>query len=117
MYKLKQKQYIPKNLAKRIYDYIVCGNDRIYLMNTLFSVFETDLRKSGVDNKYFLQGILHELYGDELIFTRDYVSTDEGETSIYASVVAFIEESRYRRLKRYHIDLIEASIAVVAQSE
>lgn len=95
MYKLKQKQYIPKSLAKRIYEYIVYGDDRIYLMNTLFSVFETDLRKSGVDNKYFLQGILHELYGDELIFTRDYVSTDEGETSIYASVVAFIEESRY----------------------
>lgn len=95
MYRLKQKQYIPKSLAKRIYDYIVYGDDSIYLMNTLFSVFEKDLRNAGVDNKYYLQGILHELYSDELIFTRDYVSTDEGETSIYASVVAFIEESRY----------------------
>lgn len=94
-YKLKQKDYIPKDLAKRIYNYIVNGDDSIYLMNTLFSVFETELRKYGVDNKYFLQGILHELYGDKLIFTRDYVSTDEGETSIYASVVAFIKQSRY----------------------
>ena len=95
MYKLKQKQYIPKSLAKRIYDYIVYGDESIYLMNTLFSVFEDELRKSGVDNKYFLQGILHELYGDELVFTRDYVSTDDGETSIYASVVSFIQNSAY----------------------
>ena len=94
-YKLKQKEFIPKELAKRIYNYIVNGDDSIYLMNTLFSVFEAELRKYGVDNKYFLQGILHELYGDKLVFTRDYVSTDEGETSIYASVVAFIEQSRY----------------------
>lgn len=95
MYKIKQKQYIPKNLTKRIYDYIANSDDSIFLMNTLFSVFETDLREFGVDNKYYLQGILHELYGDELIFTRDYVSKDGGETSIYANVVAFIEEALY----------------------
>lgn len=95
MYKLRQKSYIPQQLAERIYDYIVTSNESIFLMNTLFSVFEEDLRQAGVDNKYYLQGILRELYGDDLVFTRDYVSKDGGETSIYSSVVEYIKQSRY----------------------
>ncbi len=95
MYRLKQEQYIPDCLARQIYNYIVNSNDDIFLMNTLFSVFESDLRKAGVDNKYYLQGILRELYGDVLVFTRDYVSKDGGETSIYSSVVGYIQQSDY----------------------
>ncbi len=95
MYKLKQKNYIPKKLAQRIYNYIDESEHSIFLTNTLFAVFEKDLRKAGVDNKYYLQGILHELYGDELFFSRDYVSKFGGETSIYASVVDFIKDSKY----------------------
>ena len=95
IYRLKQKQYIPQALADKIYNYIVTSDNEIFLMNTLYSVFETNLREEGVDNKYFLQGILHELYGDKLVFTRDYVSKNGGETSIYSSVVNFIQQSRY----------------------
>lgn len=95
VYRLKQKKYISDKLSTRIYDYIINSENSIFLMNTLFSVFEDDLRTEGVDNKYYLQGILHELYGDKLVFTRDYVSKDGGETSIYSSVVAFIQQSRY----------------------
>ena len=95
VYKLKQKTYMPKSLSQRIYDYIVESENSIFLMNTLFSVFENDLRKHGIDNKYYLQGILHELYGDKLVFSRDYVSKDGGATSIYSSVVEFIKKSKY----------------------
>lgn len=95
MYRLKQKQYIPKELAQRIYNYITESEYSIFLTNTLFAVFEEDLLKAGVDNKYYLQGILHELYGDKLVFRRDYVSKDGGETSIYSSVMDLVQASRY----------------------
>lgn len=95
LYKVKQKSYIPQHLAQRIYDYIVDNENSIFLTNTLFSVFEKELRKAGVDNKYYLQGILHEIYGDRLVFSRDYVSKDGAETSIYSSVIDFIKTSKY----------------------
>jgi len=94
MYKLKQKEYIPKALSQKIYKYIQDSDDSIFLMNTLFSVFEEDLRRAGVDNKYYLQGILHEIFGDKLFFSRDYVSKDGESTSIYSLVVDFIRGSK-----------------------
>jgi hypothetical protein len=92
---LKQKQYIPKELAQRICDYIEDSDMVIFMTNILFAVFEDELRKHGVDNKYYLQGILHELYGDRFVFTRDYVSKDSSITSIYPIIVNFIWGSKY----------------------
>ena len=94
-YRLKQKQYIPKELAQQICDYIEDSDMDIFMTNILFAVFEEDLRKHGVDNKYYLQGILHELYGDRFFFTRDYISKDPSITSIYPSIVNFIWCSNY----------------------
>lgn len=94
-YRLKQKQYIPKELAQRICDYIENSDMVIFMTNILFAVFEDELRKHGVDNKYYLQGILHELYEDRFAFTRDYVSKDSSITSIYPIIVNFIWGSKY----------------------
>lgn len=94
-YRLKQKQYIPKDLAQRICDYIEDSDMDIFMTNILFAVFEEELRKHGVDNKYYLQGILHELYGERFTFTRDYISKDPSITSIYPSIVNFIRSSDY----------------------
>ena len=94
-YRIKQDQYIPKKLAQQIYDYIEDSDMDIFMTNTLFAVFEKELRKHGVDNKYYLQGILHELYGDRFTFTRDYISKDPSITSIYPSIVNFIWCSNY----------------------
>lgn len=95
-YKLKQKEYIPKDLANKIHSYIINSNSSIFLMNTLYEVFEDELQEVGVDNKYYLQGILHELYGDEFVFTRDYLSKDGEDTSLYASIVDFIKNSSFQ---------------------
>lgn len=95
-YKLKQKEYISKGLANRIHSYIEESQSSIFLMNTLYEVFKEDLEKEGVDNKYYLQGILHELYGDEFVFTRDYLSKDGEDTSLYPTIVDFIKEAAFR---------------------
>lgn len=95
-YKLKQKEYISQDLANKIHSYIINSNSSIFLMNTLYEVFENELQEAGVDNKYYLQGILHELYGDEFVFTRDYLSKDGEDTSLYSSIVDFIRTSSFQ---------------------
>ncbi|GAB6956274.1 hypothetical protein JCM13369A_28210 [Mediterraneibacter glycyrrhizinilyticus JCM 13369] len=94
-YKLKQDNYISKELAKRIYTYMKNSENVIFMTNTLFSLFEEDLLKEGIDNKYYLQGILRELYENEFTFRRDYVSKDAEITSIYSSILEFIKKSEY----------------------
>ena len=94
-YRVKQKEYIPKSLAKNIYDYINNSESQIFLTNTLFSLFEDELLAAGVDNKYYLQGILRELYEDKFFFSRDYISKDKNITSINSSLIAFIKQYDY----------------------
>lgn len=95
VYRLKKKDYMPRKLADKICDYIEQSENTIFLTNTLFSVFEEELLAVGVDNKYFLQGILHELFADKFVFRRDYISKDVDVTSVYSAVVDFIKKSNF----------------------
>lgn len=95
MYRPKQTQYISKELANNIQTYIDQSGSDIFLISTLFSVFENDLAEFGVDNRYYLQGILKELFSTKYFFRRDYLSKDDSVTSIYSSVVGFIRQSQY----------------------
>ena len=54
VYRLK-KDYLPCQLANKIYEYIENSESTIFLTNTLFSIFEEELLAAGIDNKYFLQ--------------------------------------------------------------
>ena len=92
IYKGKSKTYISQTLAKKIYDYIEESESPVFLTNTIFSVFEQELLLENIDNKYYLQGILHELFGDKWTFRRDYVAKDDTVTSIYSSVVSYIKK-------------------------
>ena len=94
-YRLKKKQYMPKALVERIRSYIDNSNYSIFMTNIIFDAFEADLLAAGVDNKYYLQGILHELFEDQYTFTRDYISKDPGITSVYSSIVNFIKKSHH----------------------
>lgn len=95
VYRLKKKDYIPRKLADKICKYIENSENTIFLTNTLFSVFEEELLSVGIDNKYFLQGVLHELFADKFVFRRDYISKDVDVTSVYSAVVDFIKKSNF----------------------
>lgn len=95
IYRQKKKDYLPQQLADKICDYIENSENTIFMTNTLFSVFEEELLAAGIDNKYFLQGVLHELFAEKFVFRRDYVSKDPEVTSVYSSVVEFIRKSNY----------------------
>jgi hypothetical protein len=67
-YKIKQDKYITNELNLEIYNYIMNSDKEIFLTNTLFYIFEDRLISEGVDNKYYLQGILRASYGNTLFF-------------------------------------------------
>ena len=94
-YRPKKKSYISKELAEKIHRYIVDSPSIIFMTNTLFNVFEDELLKFGVDNKYYLQGVLRELCDSEFVFRRDYISKDESVTSLYVEIVQYIKRFSY----------------------
>lgn len=95
IYRPKSEKYISNNLLEKIHQYILNSDNSIFLTNTLFYEFEEELISEGVDNKYFLQGILHESFANEFVFHRDYVSKDGSFTSIYAEIIRFIKKYDY----------------------
>ncbi|MBP5287886.1 MAG: hypothetical protein J6Z08_08320 [Elusimicrobiales bacterium] len=95
IYRPKKDKYISKDLAKKILSYILHSNTPIMLVSSVFNIFENELISEGIDNRYYLQGVLHELFGSELYFKRDYVSKDKRFTSIHSEIVSFIKKSKY----------------------
>lgn len=94
-YRLNTHNFIPNELAEKIFKFIKESKKNIFLTNSIFSLFKEELIANGISNKYFLQGILHDLYGDKLTFRRDYVSKDPESKSFYSEVVNFIKNSNY----------------------
>ncbi len=94
-YRLPKKEYIPNSLAKKIKRYIDRSSQDIFLTNTIFYMFQDELEKYGIDNKYYLQGVLRQLYGDTYYFRRDYIMKDAEDTNIYKSVQDYVKHSTY----------------------
>ena len=92
-YKSKQGEYLSSDLCEDISRYIEDSSDTIFLINTIFTVFEDELRAEGIDNKYYLQGVLKELFGARYYFRRDYISKDADLTSIYSAIIRYIKNS------------------------
>ncbi len=93
------KQYLDEDLKGKIIKYLEDNfsdpNTTIIMINTLFAAFEKELRAVGVNNKYFLQGVLkREIKQDDWYYTRDYVTKDLNCTTITNSICQFIKESK-----------------------
>lgn len=120
-YKLKQKKYISEELAKNIFRYIDKSKNTIFVMNTIFYMFEEELVKEGVTNKYYLYGILKELYSDKFIFTRDYISKDISVTSLYTSILSYIKSFEYpvtkEQIKKKFPGITEIMITLATEDE
>ena len=99
-YLAKRKHWISKDLQDKLINYIEESNSPILMIGSIFYEYEDELRQEGVDNRYFLQGILHEIAGDKFYFRRDYVSKDKNTTSMYSSIAEYIKKSRYPVSKR-----------------
>ena len=90
IYKAKKSEYIPEALKDKISNYI--KTNKFVAIYSIFSVFEKELRNFGINNKYYLHGILRELFSDEFYFKKDYVSTNKSLSSGYDAICNFIKE-------------------------
>lgn len=107
--KNNKKTYISEPLAQRIYDHIKNGSESVYLIRHIYERFQTELESEGIDNHYYLQGILSGLYGDELFFRRDYVSKNPDITSLYSLIEEYICHSRKPVLNKIIYETIKGS--------
>lgn len=94
-YRVKENDMIPHKLLKRIWEFIMKSDRRMFFMNEIFLEFENELREEGIDNRFFLQGILREEYENALFFRKDYVSKDSENLSMYRDIQLFIKKSEY----------------------
>lgn len=94
-YRVKDEVVIPHKLVKRIWEFIMKSDRKLFFMNEIFLEFENELREEGIDNRFFLQGILREEYENDLFFRRDYVSKDSENLSMYRDIQLFIKKSEY----------------------
>lgn len=94
-YRVKENDMIPHKLLKRIWEFIMKSDRRMFFMNEIFLEFENELREEGIDNRFFLQGILREEYENDLFFRKDYVSKDSENLSMYRDIQLFIKKSEY----------------------
>lgn len=94
-YKLNKGHFISPRLKDCIEKYIDESVQPIVLVGAVFETFEEELLEEGIDNKYFLQGILRDLYDERWFFKRDYIAKDQSVTTVYTSIVNFIKHSKY----------------------
>lgn len=95
IYKPKQKSYISKQLLADIKDYIDFSDQIVFLTNSIFEIFKERLIAEGITNKYYLQGVLHELCKNDYVFRRDYISKDESVTSLSFEIINYIKSFEY----------------------
>lgn len=93
LYQLKKNYYMSEELASQIYNYIISSQREVFLTNTIFANFHDKLIKEGILDKYNLQGVLKEIYGDKLYFSRDYISKNDQKSSIYSEIYDFVKQT------------------------
>lgn len=94
-YKPRKEVFISPKTLNKILKYIDSSKEKIFLMHTLFTLFQDELIKDGIDNRFYLQGILHQECDEKYFFTRDYLSKDSNLTSIYDEIVKYIKTYKY----------------------
>ena len=82
-YKIKQDRYISGSLISEFYKYITSGRKESYSYKELFEVFQEELRKQGVLNIYYLQGILKETVGPKCCSSMINVIWKTSGVSLY----------------------------------
>ncbi len=88
-----RKGVLPEELVERIRAYMEEHGQVSYMYNTIFGVFRDDLLAAGVDNRYYLQGVLRQDLGDGYVLTRDYITTNQEDKQLKDPVIRYIQEA------------------------
>lgn len=90
-YYLKQKTAISDNLKNRLRKYIINNGKPLLFIKVIYEAFSKELNKIGIINKPAFHGVLKELFEDEFVFTKDYVSSEPKTLSIKNTVIETIK--------------------------
>lgn len=99
-YMAKKKSYVPDELLYEMFSYIENEEKSVIMLNSIFVQFEEQLHINGINNRYFLQGILKKYLSDKYSFTRDYLFKDKKIKSFYNEVINYISKFDYPITKK-----------------
>ena len=92
-YVSERDHILSDDLLERIREYVDQGDNDAYMFSTLYEAFKPELLEAGVDNRYFLQGILKREWGQFYSFSRDCISKGGRSTNIHGTVELFIKNA------------------------
>ncbi len=92
-YVSEREHILPDELLERIREFVDQGDKDVYMFSTLYETFKPELLQAGVDNRYFLQGILRYEWNQFYSFSRDCLSKGGRSTSIYGTVELYIKNA------------------------
>lgn len=92
-YVSQRDHILSDDLLERIREYVDQGDNDVYMFSTLYEAFKPELLQAGVDNRYFLQGILKREWDQFYSFSRDCISKSGRSTNIYGAVEQFIRNA------------------------
>lgn len=92
-YVSEREHILPDELLERIREFVDQGDQNVYMFSTLYETFKPELLQAGVDNRYFLQGILRYEWNQFYSFSRDCLSKGGRSTSIYGTVELYIKNA------------------------
>ena len=93
VYALEKADYISLKLQKRILDYIRHSRASVVSYSAVFVEFQDELNQFGIDNRYYLQGVMRHYFDEKLILGKDYIYKNSRATSMTSEIVKFIKKS------------------------
>ncbi|MBQ8160764.1 MAG: hypothetical protein IJ083_08415 [Clostridia bacterium] len=87
-----RENILPKELVEEIRDYIRQGDSGVYMANTLFEIFRDKLAPYGVDNRFYMQGVLKPQLEGEFETNRDYFFRDSQSNQLHAQIRAYVKD-------------------------
>ena len=112
-YMIRKESYISEELLYDIVFYIDNEEKSVIMLNTVFTLFRNRLLSVGIDNRYFLQGVLKEELSDRYSFSRDYIFKDGNIKSFYKEIVNYIQKFDYPITKKQIFDYFPGITEIV----
>lgn len=98
-YVKKKEKYLSKSLKKSIESYIKKSKSNVIMYSSIFVEFQEELAQEGIDNRYYLQGVLKHYFDDVFVLKKDWICKSQNATNITDEIVRYIKKSESPVLK------------------
>lgn len=92
-YGIRKESTLPAYLISAVYRYITESSSSVILVSAVFSEFEQEFLANGVDNPYYMAGVLREQFEGEFLFRKGYIYKGRTATDIYKEIQDYILQS------------------------